>query len=118
MILVDTSVWIDHLRKPDSSLLRLLESRRVLIHPLIIEEIACGYLRDRLEITSLLHSLPLAPVAAHTEVLSLISNKSLYGVGLGAIDVHLIASTLLSGAKIMSKDKALVREACRLGVSM
>ncbi len=117
MILVDTSVWIDHLRQSEKRLLHILENRAVLTHPLVIEEIACGHLRDRVEITSLLHSLPLAPVATHAEVLSMISHKTLYGVGLGAIDVHIIASAMLAKAMIWSRDKALSREAGRLGIN-
>ena len=118
MILVDTSVWIDHLRKTEDHLLHLLETRSVLTHPLVIEELACGHLRDRTEIIGLLHSVPLAPLPTHRELLRLISNKTLYGVGLGAVDVHLIASAMLSKASLWSKDKALSREAARLGVNI
>lgn len=118
MILVDTSVWIDHLRHSESRLLHLLECGTVLTHSLVIEEMACGHLRDRLGITTLLHALPSAPVATHTEVLRLISNKTLYGVGLGAIDVHIIASAMLAKAKIWSKDKALIRESTRLNLAV
>ncbi len=118
MILVDTSVWIDHLRHPERRLVHLLESGTVLTHPLVIEEIACGHLRDRLEITTLLHALPSAPVVTHTEVLELISNKTLYGVGLGAIDVHIIASAMLAQVKIWSRDKALIRESTRLNLAV
>ena len=118
MILVDTSVWINHLRKPEWRLLQFLESGTVLTHPLVIEEIACCHLRDRQKIIALLHKLPSAPVATHTEVLGLISDKTLYGVGLGAIDVHLISSALLAGVKIWSKDKALIRESTRLNVAV
>ena len=118
MILVDTSVWIDHLRHSEKELLALLENGSVLTHPLIIEELACGYLRDRSAIIDLLHALPSSPIVTHIEVLGLISNKTLYGVGLGAVDVHLIASAMLAGAKLWTKDKALSRESSRLGVFM
>lgn len=118
MILVDTSVWIDHLRQSESQLLQLLESGKVLTHPLVIEEIACGHLRNRNEIVDLLHSLPLSPLATHAEILGLISNQKLFGVGLGAIDVHLLASAKLAGANLWSKDKALSREAKRLGINL
>jgi predicted nucleic acid-binding protein len=118
MILVDTSVWIDHLRQSDDQLLVLLENGSVLTHPLVIEELACGYLRDRSAIIDLLHALPSSPVVAHIEILGLISNQTLYGVGLGAVDVHLIASAMLAGARLWSKDKALSRESSRLGLSM
>jgi predicted nucleic acid-binding protein len=116
MILVDTSVWIDHLRHSERRLLNLLENGSVLTHPLVIEELACGHLRDRSAIIGLLHALPAAPVVTHIEVLGLISSKTLYGVGLGAIDVHLIASAMLSSASLWSKDKALSREARRLAI--
>jgi predicted nucleic acid-binding protein len=116
MILVDTSVWIDHLRSPETELITLLATESVLIHPLVIEEVACGHLRNRATIVALLHSLPSCPVASHIEVITLISTKTLHGVGLGAIDVHLIASAMLSGAGLWSKDKALTREAARLGI--
>jgi len=118
MILVDTSVWIDHLRRSEKRLLHLLETGTVLTHPLVIEEIACGHLRDRVEITALLHALPSAPVATHSEVMGLISNKILYGIGIGAIDVHLIASAMLAKGKIWSNDKALIRASTRLHVGI
>lgn len=117
MILVDTSVWIDHLRHSERRLLQLLENGSVLTHPLVIEELACGHLRDRSAIIGLLHALPSSPVVTHIEVLGLISSKTLYGVGLGAVDVHLIASAMLAGSMIWSKDKALSREATRLRLS-
>jgi predicted nucleic acid-binding protein len=116
MILVDTSVWIDHLRSPEKRLLELLQDGTVMTHTLVIEEVACGHLKRRDEVLSLLHALPAAPVATHLEVLALVSNKTLYGVGLGAIDVHLIASTLLAGALLWTKDEALARESNRLNV--
>jgi predicted nucleic acid-binding protein len=116
MILVDTSVWADHLRGTESGLVALLNEGAVLIHPCIIEEIACGNLPDRKETLELLHSLPEVPVAEHLEVLHLIASERLYATGLGSVDVHLIAAARLAGAKIWSKDKALSREAKRLGL--
>jgi predicted nucleic acid-binding protein len=118
VILVDTSVWIDHLRNSDRRLVQLLENGSVLTHPLVVEELACGHLRDRSTIVRLLHSLPWSPVVTHLEVVGLISNKTLYGVGLGAIDVHLIASAMLAGAGLWSKDKVLSRESARLGLAV
>lgn len=116
MILIDTSVWADHLREAESGLVALLNEGSVLIHPFVIEEIACGNLPDREETLELLHSLPGAPIAEHSEVLHLITNERLHGTGLGSVDVHLLASARLAGAKIWSKDKALSREAKRLGL--
>ena len=116
MILVDTSVWADHLRDAEPGLVTLLNEGAVLIHPFIIEEIACGNLPDRKEALELLHSLPGAPVAEHLEILHLIASERLYATGLGSVDVHLIASARLAGAKIWSNDKALSREVKRLGL--
>lgn len=89
-----------------------------MVHPLVVEELACGHLKSRSEIIELLHALPEAPVATHLEILNLISTKELYGVGLGATDVHLIASAMLAGACLWSKDEALSREAGRLGLNI
>jgi predicted nucleic acid-binding protein len=117
MILVDTSIWIDHLHNADPTLERRLNEGRVVTHPLVIEELACGQIKGRRELIGMLHSLPRVPIARHLELMELIENRDLYGVGLGAIDVHLIASTMLAKAKIWSRDKALSREAKRLGVA-
>lgn len=114
MILVDTSVWADHLRDADHGLISLLNEGSVLIHPFVIEELACGNLPQRKETLDLLHALPMAPVADHAEVLELIAAERLHGTGLGSVDVHLIASARLARAKLWSKDKALSREAKRL----
>lgn len=116
MILVDTSVWADHLRDADQGLISLLNEGAVLIHPFVIEEIACGNLPRRTETLSLLQALPMAPVAEHAEVLELIAAERLYGTGLGSVDVHLIAAARLARAKLWSKDKALAREAKRLKI--
>lgn len=116
MILVDTSVWADHLRETDHGLVSLLNEGSVLIHPFVIEEIACGNLPQRKETLNLLHALPMAPMAEHAEVIELIAAERLHGAGLGSVDVHLIASARLARAKLWSKDKALSREAKRLNI--
>ena len=116
MIIVDTSVWVDHLRKGDPGLAARLADGEVLTHPLIIEEIACGHLAHRGEILGLIKALPVAPTASHQEVLGFISREALHGTGLGTVDVHLLASTRLAGASIWSRDKALSRAAKKLGV--
>lgn len=116
MILVDTSVWIDHLRSSNPVLVSLLENGSVLAHSLVIEELACGHIRRRDEFIGRLHSLPVASVATHAEILDLISEKALYGIGIGAVDVHLIASAMLGESKLWTKDKALARAATRLGL--
>ncbi|MFI5360525.1 MAG: type II toxin-antitoxin system VapC family toxin [Elusimicrobiota bacterium] len=116
MILVDTSVWSDHLRASEPGLASLLSEGFVLIHPFVIEELACGNLPDRKTTLELLHALPVAPVADHEEVLEFISTSRLHGTGVGSVDVHLLASARLARAKLWSKDKALCREARRLGL--
>ena len=114
MILVDTSVWSDHLRETEPGLVTLLNEGSVLIHPFIIEELACGNLPHRKETLDLLHALPVAKVVEHAEVLDFIATERLHGTGVGSVDVHLMASARLSGARVWSKDKALCREAKRL----
>lgn len=116
MILVDTSVWIDHLRKGDSALAARLSGGEVLAHPLIVEELACGRLSHRDEILGLLSALPAAPLASHAEVLGLIADEDLGGLGIGAVDAHLLASARLADVMIWSRDKALSRAAKKLGV--
>lgn len=116
MILVDTSVWADHLQESEPGLVTLLNEGAVLIHPFVIEELACGNLPRRKETLDLFHALPIAPVAEHAEVLDFISGQRLYGTGLGSVDAHLLASARLAGAKVWSKDKAFCRAAKRLNL--
>lgn len=96
MILVDTSVWIDHLRKEDTTLRGLLEDGNVLSHPWVIGEIALGSFRSRDPVLRELGSLPIATVADHDEVLRFISQHQLYGRGIGYIDAHLLAAVRLT----------------------
>lgn len=116
MILADTSVWADHFRESEPGLVTLLNEGAILIHPFIIEELACGNLPRRKEILDLLRALSLAPMADHVEVLDFIASQRLHGTGLGSVDVHLLASARLAGARIWSKDRALCREAKRLNL--
>ena len=115
MILVDTSIWVDHLRAGDAGLHRLLDQGLVAIHPLVIEEIACGRLSKREEILSLLEALPALPDADHSELLTFISIEELFGRGLGAVDVRLLASARLGHARLWTRDKRLAEAATRLG---
>ena len=117
MILVDTSVWIDHLRKGNPRLRTLLYENKVLSHPFIIGELACGNLRNRAEILGLLQALPAARVANHEEVLAFVESQRLYGRGLGWIDIHLLASALLSTSVLWSLDKEMVQAATVLKIS-
>jgi predicted nucleic acid-binding protein len=107
MVLVDTSVWVRHFREGDRDLERLLHDGRVMSHPFIVGELACGNLKNRSEILSLLQVLPQATLAQHEEVYRFIELKQLMGRGLGYIDVHLSASALLSGVPLWSYDKRL-----------
>ena len=116
MILVDTSVWVDHLRKGSRELSALLNEGLVVCHPYVIGELACGNLRNRVEILSLLAALPSATAAGHDEALRLVSERKLHGKGLGWIDVHLLASALLTGCALWTKDKALKAAARALKV--
>lgn len=116
MILVDTSVWADHLQESEPGLVTLLNEGAVLIHPFVIEELACGNLPHRKETLDLLHALPAAPVAEHAEVLDFIASQRLHGTGLGSVDAHLLASARLAGAKVWSKDKTFCRAAKRLNL--
>ena len=107
MVLVDTSVWVDHLRGKPSRLAELLEEGSVVCHPFIIGELACGNIRNRDEILDLLQALPLATAADHAEVLHLLQENRIYGRGLGWVDAHLLASAMLTGCSLWTKDKSL-----------
>ncbi len=116
MILVDTSVWVDHLRRGDSRLVGLLERSAVVMHPFVVGEIACGSLRNRSSILELLQDLPSAVVAHNDEVLQFIDRHALHGKGIGYVDVHLLASVMLTaGAKVWTRDLKLRRVAEALG---
>jgi hypothetical protein len=108
MILVDTSVWVDHLRSGDDELATLLNSSQVLMHPFILGELACGNLRQRAEVLSLLQNLPQATVAHEEEVLFYIERHELMGRGIGYVDAHLMAAVALDGgARLWTRDKRL-----------
>ena len=92
MILVDTSVWIDHFRSNDPALVSALTAGFVSTHPFVIGELACGSLKNRGELIALLQQLPSAPVATNAEALAFIEGRSLMGRGIGYVDVHLLAS--------------------------
>jgi predicted nucleic acid-binding protein len=116
MILVDTSIWIDHFRKGERELVALLNEGLVLCHPFVIGELACGSMKNRDEILSLLAALPEARLATHEEALHLVSSRNGHGKGLGWIDVHLLASALLSKCTLWTKDKAMGAMARKLRV--
>lgn len=118
MILVDTSVWIDHLRRGDAGLAETLAEGRVLAHPFVIGEIALGQLRNRAAVLDALGNLPAASVASMEEVLVFIENATLSGLGIGYVDAHLLASTrLMPGAVLWTRDRRLREVAERLGLA-
>ncbi|MGF1640041.1 MAG: type II toxin-antitoxin system VapC family toxin, partial [Rhodospirillales bacterium] len=118
MILVDTSVWVDHLRLGDETLAGLLETGRVLVHPFVVGELALGNLRQRQVILGYLQDLPQVEVATHGEVLQFIERQGPAGLGIGYVDVHLLASTLLtSGSSLWTRDKRLSAVAEHLGLA-
>ena len=117
MILVDTSVWVDHFRSDNAGLESLLDDEQVLCHPFIIGELACGNLRNRKEILSLLASLPEARMVEHQEALHLLSEARLFGRGLGWIDIHLLTSARVTGCLLWTLDLSLRRAAASLKVS-
>ena len=116
MILVDTSVWIEHLRTGSERLRSLLYNEQVLCHPFVVGELACGTLHNRPEILSMMRALPQAHVAEQEEVLRFLEARRLYGRGLGWVDAHLLASTLLTGCTLWTLDKPLRRAAAALDV--
>jgi predicted nucleic acid-binding protein len=117
VILVDSSVWIDHLRKSDPDLVALLEAGEVVCHPFVIGELACGHLRQRARLLGELSLLPQAPVAAHAEAMLFLERHSLFGRGVGWADVHLLASAALAAeTRVWSKDKRLMAAAQRTGL--
>ena len=117
MILVDTSVWIDHLRTGEPHLVALLERSQVLMHPFVLGELACGNLRRRAEVLRHLGALPRSPVATDDEVLRFIEVHRLMGKGIGWIDVHLLAAVALSpGTRLWTRDRRLDTVARTLGI--
>jgi predicted nucleic acid-binding protein len=117
MILVDTSVWIDHLRAGNRTLRSLLEDAEVLAHPFVVGELACGTLRNREEVLILLQALPEAQAAEHGEVMRVVERERLYGRGIGWIDAHLLASARLSGAALWTLDRRLSKIASALALA-
>jgi predicted nucleic acid-binding protein len=114
MVLVDTSVWVAHLRQGTTGLDALLTEGRVLCHPWIIGELACGNLQRRDEVLSHLSALPQAIPASHDEVLQFIDNYRLMGKGLGYVDMHLLAAALLTRVPLWTLDKKLQEAAVNL----
>ncbi|VAX34997.1 Toxin 1, PIN domain [hydrothermal vent metagenome] len=107
MIIVDTSIWISHLRKKNILLTKELLTTNILIHPFIIGELACGNLKNRKEFISLLQTLPQTQTVTQEEILYFIEHHQLMGLGIGFIDIHLLASTQLTKSLLWTADKKL-----------
>ncbi len=116
MVLVDTSIWIDHFRNINDQLVTLLNDGKVYCHPFIIGELACGNIKNRNEILTDLQELPQAVLLEHDEILFFIKQKKLMGQGLGYIDMALLASALVTGVPLWTYDKKLRGAASKLGV--
>ena len=114
MVLVDTSIWVTHLIEGSRHLDKLLLNEEVVCHPFMIGELACGNIKNRNEILSLLHSLPIAPAINIEELLYFIEQNELMGSGVGFVDVHLLASAKLAGLPLWTSDKRLKSAAVNL----
>ena len=117
VILADTSVWIDHLRRKNDHFDSLLNEGVIAVHPFAIGEIACGKLKNRREILTLLQALPEAPVVSQDELLHFIDGRGLSGSGIGFVDAHLLASSELIKAMLWTMDRSLQRAASKLDLS-
>ena len=117
MILVDTCVWVDHLRQGDAKLKALLIEGQVLVHPFVIGELALGNLRNRETVLQLLSDLPQTITASEIEALGFIKRQALFGLGIGYVDAHLLASARLNGVMLWTQDKRLHEAALTLGLA-
>jgi predicted nucleic acid-binding protein len=118
LILVDTSVWVDHLRRRNAALAIRLEAGDVVCHPFVVGELSLGSLKRRDEILGLLFELRMAPVVPHDDVLELVERARLAGEGIGWVDVHLIASARLDRFRLWTLDRRLAAVARALDVSV
>jgi len=117
MTLVDTSIWVKHLRVGSPHLQTLLEDGQLLIHPYIIGELVCGMMKNRTEIISLLQTLPEALIPEHHEILYFLESKKFFGLGLGWVDISLLASAQLTGCGLWTADVSLQKAATKLRLS-
>jgi predicted nucleic acid-binding protein len=119
MILVDTSIWVDHLRAGDHGLAACLDEGQVLMHPFVLGELACGNLRNRQQLLALWRRLPQALQATDAEVLYFIEQRQLMGKGIGFVDAHLLTSVKISGARgLWTRDRRLAEVAANLGCAV
>lgn len=118
MILVDSSVWVDHVRRADTTLMRLLDEGQVLVHPFVIGEVALGNLPRRRLFLDNMHRLPRALVATDSDAMSLMEREQLYGRGIGYADLHLLAATRLTPqTSLWSRDRRMRTVAEELGLA-
>lgn len=118
MVLVDTSIWVDHLRQGNVNLARLLTRGQACIHNMVIGELACGNLQNRNQLMALWQNLPAVVTASHQEALFLLESHSLMGKGIGYVDLHLLSSCLLTHtAQLWTRDKRLLGIAETLGIT-
>jgi len=117
VVLVDTSVWVNHLRQGEPYLARLLIDAEVACHPFIIGELACGNMANRNEILNLLRSLPSAPAVNLDEYLYFVEQNQLHGSGIGFVDIHLLAAAKLAAVPMWTHDKKLYQAAAGLNLS-
>ncbi len=118
MVLVDTSVWVEHFRRGMNELEALLNDGQVVCHPFIVGELACGNLRNRAQILSLLATLPSSHLPEHEEVMHFIDQYRLMGKGLGYIDMHLLSSAMLTNVPLWTLDKKLDKVSAALGLTI
>jgi predicted nucleic acid-binding protein len=116
VILVDTSIWIDHFRYGDAELRKIIEDDRLLCHPVVVGELALGSLRDRDTVMAFLAAQREAFIATHDEVMTMIDRHSIFSLGIGYTDAHLLASTMLDRRSILwTRDKRLAAAARKAG---
>ncbi|MGH7548934.1 MAG: PIN domain-containing protein [Gemmatimonadales bacterium] len=118
IVLADTSVWVDHWRRGNPRLARLLEQDRVVVHPFVLGEVALGAITPRADVLRNLEELDAPRIAEHDEVISLVDRTPLWGRGIGWVDAHLLASALLDRLHIWTLDLPLARAAHELGVAL
>ena len=118
MILADTSIWIDHLRGGDAVMTEQLERGSIAMHPVVLGEIALGSLKSRAELLQLLEAMPRTLVASDAEVMHMLDERALFERGLGWVDVHLLAATLLTpGLRLWTRDRRLHAVAEEIGLA-
>jgi predicted nucleic acid-binding protein len=119
MILVDTAIWIDHLHAAEPRLIEMLDGDQVGCHPLVVQELALGSIAQRADVLELLGNLYQFPTVEHREILHLTDQRRLWGRGLSAVDVHLMAAVaLVGGARLWTRDKRLNSACTDAGVQL